>query len=1155
MTYNYELFDRDPRTANLINDGQARLVPSEDKAQMEAMLRQELQSFVCEGQYARGMQRILDSFVENLGAKAQRAAWVSGFYGSGKSHLLKMLCHLWANTEFADGTRARDLAPDLTPDILAAFRELDTAGRKAGGGVFAVSGSMPEGSSESARLTVLGIIFRACGLPQSYHQARFCLFLKDKGYYDDVKAAVEAGGKIFTRELSDLYVSPLIRNALVKCDPDLGDAKEVRTLIREQFPQTKDIDTTEFISLAKEVLSQQGGGEVPLTAVVIDEVQHYVGTSEDRSKHITELTEALLKQMSNRVLVVAAGQNALSTDTPQFAWLRDRFTIPVELSDADVETVTRKVLLAKKPEAVECLREELARHSGEIERQLTNTRIAPSTKDQEFLVADYPILPVRRRFWEKALRSIDPTGSSSLLRTQLRITHEALSSVATSPVSHVIPGDFMFTQQQSALVQQDILPREISDKIVALNDGTEEGKLAARTCGLIFLIRRLPRESGIDAGIRANEEMLADLLVSDLEAGGTDLRKKLPETLAALVEQGTLLFDGSEYNLQTRESADWEEKYRQELKKIRQDLTTHLQIRKDRLRSAVQRHLKSVNLRQGLSKEPRSFELHFGQEPPPENEAKIHLWIRDGWESGPETVLAEARAAGDADSTLHLFLPKIDEDRLRESILSHKAAKSVLDFKGVTTSPEADEAKGVMANRAHSAERTLDSIIARVLESAKVYKGGGAEMHDLELVDKVQSALEDSATRLFPRFDVADHKGWSIAIDRARGGSDTPMEAVGHREATTQHRVCKEILAFVTTEKEGRHIRNHFKSPPYGWPQDAIDAALICLHAEGELLAQNDRTGQPVPPRHLDQGSVPKTKFRAEKVSITGMDRIALKGLIQSGGISVKPADDLNAKASEFIAHLITLATSAGGNAPLPAPPQTHHLEDLRRESGNTQLQKILEQKETLTSHLKDWQEKAALVQSRHPQWDRLQQLLTCAPPSEDLHSIRTSITAITESRLLLEPTDPSAPLIQQLAEKLRAAVSQKRETYRREFTAQRQRLESDATWQKLPEEKRQTFYSQSALPEPTDSPIGTEQELISQLQTAPLQHQDDRAAALASRVDGLLTQAARELQPQAKPIRLPSAIITNEAELDAWLTQTRETIATQLKESPVSLS
>ena len=103
---------RNPATHPLINQGQARLTDHDEERALEE-LRGELASFVCEGQYADGIQKIVRSFIDNLGRTNQRCAWVSGFFGSGKSHLLKMLGHLWVNTEFPDGDTARNLVPAM----------------------------------------------------------------------------------------------------------------------------------------------------------------------------------------------------------------------------------------------------------------------------------------------------------------------------------------------------------------------------------------------------------------------------------------------------------------------------------------------------------------------------------------------------------------------------------------------------------------------------------------------------------------------------------------------------------------------------------------------------------------------------------------------------------------------------------------------------------------------------------------------------------------------------------------------------------------------------------------------------------------------------------------------------------------------------------
>ncbi len=1154
MKQNHELFNRDPRTANLANDGQARLVSETENDRAAEMLRYELEHFVCEGQYAKGMQRVLSSFLENLGSNAQRAAWVSGFYGSGKSHLLKMLCHLWVNTTFPDGVTARSLAPDLTTDILADLKELDTAGRKTGGGLFAVCGTMPEGSSDSARLTVLGIMFRSCGLPAAYNQAMFCLYLKNKGFYDAVRGHLEDAGRDFERELSDLYVSPYLRKALLAVDPGLGDEKEVRQLLRDQFPPKTDIDTSEFIRVTKEVLKARGGGQLPLTIFVIDEVQHYIGDDKDRSRHVTELAEALNKQMDSKVLLVMAGQNALSTDTPQFAWLRDRFTIPVELSDADVETVTRKVLLLKKPQAVAFLDSTLDKNSGEISRQLAKSAIGPNTRDRDFLIPDYPILPTRRRFWEAALRAVDPSGSGSLLRTQLRITHEALRAVADEPVGHTIPGDFMFFQQQTPLVQQGVLSREISNRILRLDDGTDRGRLMARCCGLVFLIRKLPRERAVDTGVRATEEMLGDLLVEDLAIDGALVRKELPEVLKNLVELGVLLFDGEEYNLQTRESAEWDDKFRTELAKIRQDSAAVSHERKARLQASVEKALKSVRSRQGVSQTPRDILVHFGIESPATDGAEIPIWIRDGWECAESEVLNAARTAGPDSPVIHVFLPKVREEVFRENILRMKAAQAVLDLKGAPTSRESEEARDVMETRRRDAGRNVEFVIRDVLSASKAFKGGGAELHALELVDKIQDGTEDALSRLFPRFSEADHKAWSVAIERARKGDDSPLQAVAWKNPTEDHPVCKEVEREVGSGKEGRHVRAQLEKPPFGWPRDAIDAALIALHSAGRLLAKDAKTGEAIQPRHLDQNRIPKAAFRTESISLKPMDRIALKGLIQSVGISVKPDDDLNTKAGEFLDRLFHLALGAGGEAPLPSRPSTTHIDDLRKFSGNEQLTKILEQKAVLQQQAGDWKALGDLAEKRSPVWKQLETLLAFGDDVDGLEPVRESCGAILADRLLLDATDHCGPLIKKTADTLRAEFTARRDAFAKAREAQIARLDGSATWRKLTAGQQHDLLVATPITAIDTTPIGTEDDLATALRRGPLPHWQDRTDALPARVDTLLAAAAKLLEPKARRVALPSATLKSEADLDAWLAESRQTIAKALKDGPVIL-
>ena len=76
------------------------------KADDDRNLRTELEEYVVTRDVMRGLNTLTDRY---LGGAGVNGVWISGFYGSGKSHLLKMLCHLWVDTEFPDGSRARSL--------------------------------------------------------------------------------------------------------------------------------------------------------------------------------------------------------------------------------------------------------------------------------------------------------------------------------------------------------------------------------------------------------------------------------------------------------------------------------------------------------------------------------------------------------------------------------------------------------------------------------------------------------------------------------------------------------------------------------------------------------------------------------------------------------------------------------------------------------------------------------------------------------------------------------------------------------------------------------------------------------------------------------------------------------------------------------------
>ena len=1143
---NRDVYRQDPDRITLLNNGVAAMTDALDSNERQT-LRFELEHFVCEGQYRNGLVRILETYVSHQGQPEQPAAWISGFFGSGKSHLAKMLHFLWTDYTFPDdGASARGLA-QLPHDVRELLTEVSTIGRR-GHGLHAAAGTLGTGTGDSVRLALLGVVFKSLGLPEGFPQARFCLWLQKNGIYDRVSAALEERGRNFRRELNDLYVSPLIARALLAADPSFADGeKEARQALRIQFPKPDDITNDEFITALQDALAPGGG--MPGTVVILDEVQQYIGDDTSRSYVVQEIVEACSKRFGDRLLFVGTGQTALS-GTPALQRLQGRFTVNVELSDHDVETVIRRVVLAKRPDRVNDVHSSLDASAGEIDRHLVGTRIAPRNEDKSILVDDYPLLPVRRRFWEHTLRAVDRAGMAGQLRTQLRIVYDAIRRTAENPVGTVVAADFLFDEISANLVQTGVLLREINEAIVKQRqDGTREGELKSRLCALVFLIRKLPRDAGVDIGVRANVGTLADLLVENLKNDGAALRGCLPALLDELVNAGTLLKLDDEYSLQTRESSDWEAEFRNRRSRLTNDVARMATERATLLGEAVHKVVGSTRLAHGASKEPRRLSLHFSADPPADGGGDVTVWVRDGWGARESSVFADARAAGADSPVIHVLVPRSQAEGLARLIADRGAARAALEYKGVPSTPEGIEARRGMETRLTEAENNLRAVVADLVGGAKVIQGGGNERFESSLPDKVREAAAASLVRLFHKFNDADDHRWPKVIERARAGAEHPLEALDFSDKTEEHSVCAAVLAFVGAGKRGREVRSHFSDPPYGWPRDAIDAALISLFGAGHLRATAN--GVALHPPQLDQAKVPSTDFRAESATIDTRQRLKLRRLFQTAGVDCKPNEEA-AAAGGLLSHLDELALHAGGDAPLPECPDIRHLSEMKSLAGNEQLLAILDRHDVLAANVDGWTAAGTLAEERLPAFRRLEALLRHAESLDVAKEVKPQIEAIVAHRRLLDASDPVPGLGRSLVAALRTALVEAESRYHQTYEAERQRLEGTESWRTIEQENRDAILARLRIEKATKGAIGTEQEVLESADRISLDDWRTRTAALPQWFADARAEADRLVEPKTRHLKLESTTLRNPEDVKTWTRQTEQRLLEAVEHGPI---
>ena len=1143
---NRELYFRDPTTLELLNNGVSKVSEiGTDEGQIRT-LRFELETFVCDGEYARGLERILRAYLDGLGREEQKAVWVSGFFGSGKSHLVKVLRYLWEDYRFADGASARSLV-NLPAEIADLLKELSSRSKPIGG-LRAAAGTLGAGAMDNVRLAFIQLVLRAAGLPENLAQAKFVLWLRSSGLEAKVKDALKRQQRDLTREVLSLKLSVPLAEALVSAEPKYATAANAQAAIRDQFKENSSPTIDDALDVVTQIFGSDG--QLPCTLLVVDEVQQFIGEKIQRAMDVQEIAEHCCTTLNQRLLLIGTGQSALNT-TPSLQRLQARFKVSVQLSDTDVESVIRKTVLRKKPERETAISKCFDANQGELARHLENTRFAANHDDDKFFVADYPLLPTRRRFWEKVLRNTDHSGAKAQLRSQLQIVFEATRQTAGASVGTVVPADFIYDQVSTDLINSGELEREYNEIILKQRDGTKDGDLRSSLCALSFLIGKLPRTPGADDGVRANVETLVDLLVSDLKNDRPRLEQQVPTLLTQLVDAGHLMAVESEFRLQTREGVRWTHDFNRRRTAVLSDDQRINSKRTELLRDGAKQALKPVSLQQGTSKQPRKLAVELSSSRPASSSAEVTLWVRDGWSDDEKSVLNDARAAGVNSPMLFGFLPRLHHEALRQAIASHTAAQETLDAHGPAATPEAIEARKAVETQLEVARHRIQQLLGHVISGAKVFLGGGQEANGIELADKVQDSANSALERLFPQFSEADHANWGQVVTRARVGDVGALSQVGYPGDVTKHPVCRRVLDLVGAGKKGKDIRAHFKSAPFGWPQDAIDGALFVTLVAGNLRATVN--GQPAQAQTLPQNQVGVAGFYVDVPPLNVQQRLDLKALFQKVGVTTQNGKESEA-AGEFLRKLLTLAESTGGDAPRPAPPDTQDVRALQMLSGNAQLLKVHEQKDDLTARLSAWKKNAGAIAKRWPVWERLLECHSFATGLPEAEACATSITAITDGRTLLADPDPAPELTKQLTTALRLALGRLQDDLGAAFKSGDDKLGASQVWSRLSDEQRAALATTCQLTQPAKEPIGTNDEILVALRTSSLGDRRNLLDAVPQRFSRALDEASRLLEPKAHRVVLPSATIHNGTELDQWLAGARTQVEDKLKAGPVIL-
>ena len=151
----------------------------------------------------------------------------------------------------------------------------------------------------------------------------------------------------------------------------------------------------------------------------------------------------------------------------------------------------------------------------------------------------------------------------------------------------------------------------------------------------------------------------------------------------------------------------------------------------------------------------------------------------------------------------------------------------------------------------------------------------------------------------------------------------------------------------------------------------------------------------------------------------------------------------------------------------------------------------------------------------------------------------------------MLHDPDPVAPINRDLGKALRNALSETHQQYEKTLKQEIDRLAAQPVWSSLADNKKKALLAAAGAVARAVPATGTDEELLSALQSADLPAWKTQIDAIPTRVSAALAAAIAEAEPKAKRVLLPPATIKNEAELKEWLSKAEAAIKTTMKDGP----
>ena len=488
---------------------------------------------------------------------ADMGVWISGFFGSGKSHFLKMLSYLLENKE-VKGIRSVERFRKKFEDDPATFMLIDRATK---GQTETILFNIDiEGFSNKDKTAVLRVFAKMFYNHLEFYGENLKVAMMER--YIDQQGKTDEFRRVFEEKKGKSWLE-MRRAFAFNGKFIIPTLMEVLDMSEDDAKAWFNDKTSTEISIAQLVEDMKAYVDTKPAnfrlLFMIDEVGQYVGTDTDMLLNLQSLTEKIGSECEGKIWVICTGQEAIDeiikVRADEFSRIQARFKTRLSLSSSSVDEVIQKRILKKKPDATKEL-EAVYEQNDSVLRNLFSFSgsildIKGYSTSMEFS-DNFPFVPYQFIIMQKVFAEIRKHGNSGKHlsggeRSMLSGFQEAAQKIQERDEYALVPFFRFYDTVHTFLDGSIRRVIERCQKAADNGDGIEQQDVDVLK--LLYLIRYID-------DIPSNLDNIVILMADDIRVDKIIMRESVRGCLDRLMSQNYIGRTDDTYNFLTDEEQD-----------------------------------------------------------------------------------------------------------------------------------------------------------------------------------------------------------------------------------------------------------------------------------------------------------------------------------------------------------------------------------------------------------------------------------------------------------------------------------------------------------------------------------------------------------------------------------------------------------------------